>query len=187
MAKAGVDAATILDIVRAAGVSQPSFYNHFDSKEALAKAIATQFFQTDAEYKRRVFESVDDPAVAIAINCRHTLEVATRDPVVAWVLVHAGTTRNLFGSSNADALVTMIQRGIDAGRFRALNARTAALMTRGAGFPVLQDMLLGTASKQIEREFVLMVLQMLGLTQDDADKAYVLATEHLAHTQLKAE
>ena len=40
MARKGVDAATVLEIVKAAGVSQPSFYNHFASKEELAQAIA---------------------------------------------------------------------------------------------------------------------------------------------------
>lgn len=90
MAEKGVERATVLEIVREAGVSQPSFYNHFESKQELAEAVVTDFFQSDAAFKIRVFDVVDDPAAAIAINARHTLRVASHDPIVAWVAVHGG-------------------------------------------------------------------------------------------------
>ena len=83
MAEKGVERATVLEIVREAGVSQPSFYNHFESKQELAEAVVTDFFQSDAAFKIRVFDVVDDPAAAIAINARHTLRVASHDPIVA--------------------------------------------------------------------------------------------------------
>jgi AcrR family transcriptional regulator len=64
MAAKGVEGATVLEIVREAGVSQPSFYNHFQSKEKLVNAIVADFFQSDAAYKIRVFDAfpphVDD-------------------------------------------------------------------------------------------------------------------------------
>ena len=45
----GVEAASVLDIIRAAGVSQPSFYNHFASKDELAREIAAEFFLRDKQ------------------------------------------------------------------------------------------------------------------------------------------
>jgi AcrR family transcriptional regulator len=168
MARKGVEAATVLEIVREAGVSQPSFYNHFESKEALADAIAADFFQSDAVFKHRMFEQLDDPAEAIAVNARHTLRVAIRDPIVAWVMVRGGAGRNLLHSSNSDELAKMLTVGIHSGRFKKMNPRVAALVIRGAAFPLLQDILQGTAPADIERQFVVLVLRMLGLSPNEA-------------------
>jgi AcrR family transcriptional regulator len=170
MAKKGVEASTVLEIVKEAGVSQPSFYNHFASKDDLAQAIAADFFQSDAVFKSRVFEAVADPAEAIAINARHTLRVATQDPVVAWVVVRSGPGRNLLRIGNADLLVRMINTGIQSGRFRTLNPRVAAAVIRGAAFPLLQNILQGTAPVTVEAEFAEMVLCMLGIEPAEAGR-----------------
>jgi len=168
MARKGVDAASVLEIVKAAGVSQPSFYNHFASKEELAQAIAAKFFQADAAFKSRVFQTAGDPAEAIAINARHTLKVATRDYVVAWVVVRGGSGRNLLRIGEPDQLVNMIRTGIEKGRFRALDARLVAEVIRAAAFPLLQDILQGTAPDNIEIQFAELVLLMLGIPAQEA-------------------
>jgi len=166
MAAKGVEAATVLEIVREAGVSQPSFYNHFESKESLAAAIAADFFQSDATFKIRIFDKIEDPAEAIAINIRHTLRVAKQDPVVAWVLVRGGAGRNLLHTSDSDELAKMISIGLKTGRFDDVNPRVAALVIRGAAFTLLQDILQGTAPPTIETEFAELVLRMLGVPHD---------------------
>jgi len=168
MARKGVDAATVLEIVREAGVSQHSFYNHFESKEELANAIAADFFQSDAAYKNHVFELLDDPAEAMAVNARHTLRVATRDPVVAWVLVRCGASRNLLRSSDSDELAVMIAAGIQSGRFKKMDPRVAALVIRGAAFPLLQDILQQSAPADVEVQFAELVLRMLGVKPEEA-------------------
>ena len=175
MAEKGVDAATVLEIVREAGVSQPSFYNHFESKEELASAVAADFFASDAAFKIRVFEKVDDPAEAIAINARHTLRVATHDPIVAWVLVRAGAGRNLLQTSNRDELADMIETGIAAGRFKDVDAHVAALVIRGAAYPLLQAILQGTAPPTVEIDFAKLMLRMLGLSDEEATRISVSA------------
>jgi AcrR family transcriptional regulator len=168
MARKGVDAASVLEIVKAAGVSQPSFYNHFASKEELAQAIAAQFFQADAGFKSRVFQTAEDPAEAIAINVRHTLKVATHDPVVAWVVVRGGSGRDLLRIGEPDQLVNMIRTGTGKGRFRALDARVVAEVIRAAAFPLLQDILEGTAPDNIDIQFAELVLLMLGIPAQEA-------------------
>ena len=168
MAHKGVDKATVLEIVKIARVSQPSFYNHFASKEELAQAIAAEFFQADAAFKSRVFRKAEDPAEAIAINSRHTLKVATRDPVVAWVVVRGGSGRNLLRIGDPDQLVKMIHTGMEKGRFRELDPRVLAEVIRAAAFPLLHDILQGTAPDNIEIQFAELVLLMLGIPAQEA-------------------
>jgi AcrR family transcriptional regulator len=170
MAEKGVERATVLEIVREAGVSQPSFYNHFESKQELADAVVTDFFQSDAAFKIRVFDVVDDPAEAIAINARHTLRVASHDPIVAWVMVHGGASSNLLPIGDSDDLAQMITVGVERGRFRNVNPRVAALVIRGAAFPLLQDILQGSAPETVETNFAELVLRMLGVPEKECSE-----------------
>ncbi len=168
LARKGVEAATVVEIVREAGVSQPSFYNHFASKDQLVEAIAADFFQRDASHKVQVFSRIADPAEAIAMNVRHTLRVARQDPAVAWVMVRSGAMRELARIRRADDLVNMISSGARSGRFRITDARVVAAVIRGAAYPLLQDILQGKAPPDVETQFAELVLRMLGLTHREA-------------------
>lgn len=163
----GVEATTVLDIIRAAGVSQPSFYNHFESKDALAREIAAEFFRQDRERKLQVFEEVKDPAVAIAINVQQTLAIATDDPVIAWTFIKSDHLRALVISSEKDPLAAMIKAGVKQKRFDVRSARTVAITIRGAALAVVQDVLNGTADKNAVREFQCLVLRMLGISPQE--------------------
>jgi len=173
----GVEVATVLNIVRAAGVSQPSFYNHFASKDELAQEIAAEYFRYDRRAKMAVFKKVDDPAEAIAINIAQTLSIATTDPVIAWTLVKSETLRDLVISSSADPLVAMIREGVDKQRFKVMSAHTIALAIRGAALALVQDILNGTADANASCFFQELVLRMLGLTP--AESADVVASAAL--------
>jgi len=167
-AERGVEATSVLDIVRAAAVSQPSFYNHFESKDALAREIAAEFFRADRQAKLAVFAEIDDPAEAIAVNVQHTLAIAQNDPVVAWTLIKSATIRNLVISSETDPLADMIDVGIKSGRFAPSNVHTVALTIRGGAFAVMQDMLNGTAADNACRCYQELILRMLGLTPEES-------------------
>ena len=174
-AVAGVEATTVLDIVRAAGVSQPSFYNHFATKADLAREIATEFFRKDRQAKLAVFEQIEDPAEAIAINIGQTLSIATRDSVIAWTLIKSEALRELVISSSNDPLVDMINSGVSQGRFNVENPRTVALVIRAAALAMVQDILNGTAGDAAATYFQKLVLQMLGLSPEESAEAVTRA------------
>lgn len=174
----GVETTTVLEIVRAAGVSQPSFYNHFDSKQELAREIAAEFFRHDRKTKQAVFETVEDPAEAIAINIGQTLSIATTDPVIAWTLVKSETLRDLVISSRADPLVKMIRAGVSRGRFNVESAHTVALVIRGAALALVQDILRGSADKDASANFQELVLRMLGLGAEESAGVVARALKH---------
>lgn len=180
LAQKGVEASTVLEIVREAGVSQPSFYNHFASKDQLVEAIAADLFKSDVSHKVRVFSRIADPALAIAMNVRHTLELAKRDPAVAWVMVRSGAMRELARPRRADDLVSMISAGVRSGRFRIADARVAASVIRGAAYPLLQDILQGQAPADVETQFAELVLRMLGLPAREAAAIAKRSRSHVA-------
>jgi AcrR family transcriptional regulator len=182
-AHCGVEGATVLDIVRAAGVSQPSFYNHFKTKDELAREIAAEYFRRDSRVKRAVFDAVDDPAEAIAINIEQTLSIATNDPVIAWALVRSESLRNLMISGKTDPLVEMINAGVASDRFVVSSAATLALTIRGAALALVQELLNGTADENACRCFQELVLRMLGLSPQESAAVALRAAERIQDYQ----
>lgn len=164
----GVEATSVLDIVRQAGVSQPSFYNHFDSKEKLAEEITADYFRADKRAKQAIFDTVEDPAEAIAINVMHTLAVVRDDPVIAQAIVRSESLRQLVISSDGDPLAKMIDSGIRKKRFVSSNPRTVALTIRGGAFAMMQDMLNNGASDRARADYQELVLRMLGIPADES-------------------
>src|SRR5512139_2381797 len=73
IAERGVDAVAVNEITEAADVGFGSFYNHFESKEAIHATVFGAVFDDFGEALERLTVDVDDPAEIIAICVRHTI------------------------------------------------------------------------------------------------------------------
>jgi len=178
-AECGVEAASVQQIVRAAGVSQPSFYNHFKSKDELALEMAAEFFRQDKLAKKAVFDQIEDPAEAIAINVYHTLMIAVDDPVIAWALIRSSTLRDLIISSDNDPLVGMITEGVIQKRFDVDYPHTVAVAIRAGALAVVQKILAERAEEGAITGYQELVLRMLGLSPEESATVVAHAGEHL--------
>ncbi|WP_080485788.1 MULTISPECIES: TetR/AcrR family transcriptional regulator [Burkholderia cepacia complex] len=89
MARRGVEGSTIQEITEAADVGIGTFYNHFSSKNELARAV----FESRAEELASVFDqisrNVSDPARRIAYIQRTYIQRSIADTVWGWFQVHA--------------------------------------------------------------------------------------------------
>ena len=90
-ASQGVDASTIQDITDAADVAKGSFYNHFDSKESILRAVVEETLAGLARALDALTEPMrDDPARVIAVCLRHTLRACVEEPILGWFTLRAG-------------------------------------------------------------------------------------------------
>jgi len=64
-AERGYDATSVREIVEAAGVTKPTLYYHFRSKEGLAQALVSDPLNALAETIRRIDRETADPLVAL--------------------------------------------------------------------------------------------------------------------------
>ncbi|MBV8436108.1 MAG: helix-turn-helix transcriptional regulator, partial [Silvibacterium sp.] len=81
MAGKGMEGVAINEITEAADVGFGSFYNHFESKEALYEAVIDSVFEDFGDSIDRLFAGVTDSAEVISIAVRHTLLRAAREPL----------------------------------------------------------------------------------------------------------
>ncbi|ARB31325.1 TetR/AcrR family transcriptional regulator [Pseudomonas tolaasii] len=64
----GFNGCAVQDITRAAGVPKGSFYNHFESKEALALFVLERFWEGGAERRARLLDPSVDPVCVCVIT-----------------------------------------------------------------------------------------------------------------------
>src|SRR5690606_29707713 len=89
MSEKGVDSTTIAEIAKVADIGFGTFYNYFDSKEALAKAVLHEVLEEFGKMSDAIFQSRKDPAEGICLIQKAMLDRATRDPVWGWFVVRS--------------------------------------------------------------------------------------------------
>jgi len=95
----GADLPTIEDVLAEAGVSRGTFYNHFDTRDDLFRAVADDVVTGINALITAAEQGIDDPVARIAISFRMFVHFATVDPARGWILLR---TMPLVGSLNSD-------------------------------------------------------------------------------------
>jgi AcrR family transcriptional regulator len=165
-ARQGIDNTRINEITDEADVGFGSFYNHFESKEAIVEAVLAEAVAAQGESIDAATADLDDPAEVVAAAHRSLLNLARSDPDWGWLVIRLDLSlslRALGPFARRD-----IERGIKVGRFQVPNKRVALFATGGALLGVMRDVLDGQAPRDADRPHAEGVLRMLGVTAEDA-------------------
>ncbi len=165
----GVDATTIQDITDAADVAKGSFYNHFDSADAILRAVVEQTLAELGGALEVLTEPLrDDPARVIAVSLRHTLRACVQDPTLGWFILRAGDLIAVGDVALGTHGRRDIRRGLESGRFRFEDIELAATMIAGSAEAVVRRRLEGELPPEAEAALAAHVLRLLGVPDDDA-------------------
>ena len=167
-ARQGVDNTRINEITDEADVGFGSFYNHFESKEAIFEAVLTETVGAQGAAVDAATARLDDPAEVIAAAHRHFVRLARRDPEWAWLLVRADVSHNVVLAALGPFAERDIKRGVKAARLSVPNQRVALFQAGGALLGVMRAVLGGNAPKDADVAHAEGVLRLLGLSSDDA-------------------
>jgi AcrR family transcriptional regulator len=185
MAEKGMEGVAINEITEAADVGFGSFYNHFESKEAIYAALVDNVFEEFADMLDRLAGGLSDPAEVIAVSVRHTLMRARRDPVWGRFLIREGFSAGMLSRGLGQRLLRDIGNGIAAKRFMVadpfigflsvggtvLAAVAAELNFVAPGAPAAQLLdELGFSGEHFAERTAATLLQTLGLKRAEAEK-----------------
>src|SRR5688572_4380187 len=131
MAKKGMEGVAINEITEAADVGFGSFYNHFESKEAIYGAVMEWVFEDFADALDRLVSDIADPAEVVSVCVRHTLLRAQREPVWGHFLIREGYSARVLERGLGQRLLRDIQRGIASARFKREDALMSFLSVGG--------------------------------------------------------
>ena len=173
----------VLEITQAAAVGMGSFYNHFESNEAVYLAVIERVFEDFGDALDHLVQDIADPAEAISHCIRHTLLRARREPLWGQFLLREGHSLNAITHGLGRRLLRDIMRGAAAGRLRApdlfmsftaaggivlaaIAAEQQAVSESSPGAALVQS--LGMAIGDIPERAATVVLTTLGLTPEEA-------------------
>jgi AcrR family transcriptional regulator len=167
-ARQGVDNTRIQEITDEADVGFGSFYNHFDSKDAIVAAVTHEAAAAMGAAIDVATERLDDPAEVVAVAHRSLISRAAEDPEFGWLLVRLEITHDLASSTLGPYAMRDLQRGIDSGRFRVDDPDVALIAACGALLAVVRAVLQGRADASKAQHHAACVLRIFGLSPDDA-------------------
>lgn len=167
-ARQGVDNTRINEITEEADVGFGSFYNHFDSKEAIVEAVLTEAVSTQGAAIDAVTARLDDPAEVIAAAHRHFVRLARSDPDWAWLLVRLDVSHDVLLAGLGPFARRDLRRGLKSGRLQVANEQVALLASGGALLAVMRAVLDGRAPKDADVHHAEGMLRLFGLPPDEA-------------------
>src|SRR6201993_1921454 len=167
-ARQGVDNTRINEITDEADVGFGSFYNHFDSKEAIVEAVLADTLAAQGAAIDSITAGLDDPAEIIAAAHRHFVRLARTDPQWGWLLVRLDVSHHVLIQGLGPFAQRDLRRGVKAGRLKVSNEMVALYGMGGALLSVMRAVLDGAVPKDADIHHAEGVLRLLGLTAEDA-------------------
>jgi AcrR family transcriptional regulator len=167
-ARQGVEKTRINEITDEADVGFGSFYNHFDSKDAIVETVLAETVAAQGAEIAAITAQLDDPAEVIAAAHRCFVRLARTDPEWAWLLVRLDVSHNVVLRALGPFARSDLRRGIRAGRLQVGNERIALHAASGALLAVMRAVLDGHAPKHADIFHAEGILRLFGLTAADA-------------------
>jgi AcrR family transcriptional regulator len=167
-AREGVDNTRINEITEEADVGFGSFYNYFDSKEAIVEAVLTEMISAQGAAIDALTARLEDPAEVIAAAHRHFVRSAREDPQWAWLLVRLDVTHDVVLAGLGPYARRDLRRGLHSGRLSVANEQVSLAASGGALLAVMRAVLDGRATKDADIHHADGVLRLFGLSPEEA-------------------
>ncbi len=164
----GVDATRIQEITEEADVGFGSFYNHFEDKDAIVRAVIGEVSEQQGTQVDQLTSNVEDPAEVVSVAHRHFLRLAQSDPVWGWLLIKLDASHSVLKDTLGPRALRDLEDGISAGRFTISDPVLAANATGGALLGTTRALLEGQLTDDADQQHAELVLKMLGVPPDEA-------------------
>jgi AcrR family transcriptional regulator len=167
-ARQGVDNTRIQEITEEADVGFGSFYNHFESKEAIAEAVLVETVLAQGAEIDALTSQLEDPAEIISAAHRTFVRRTSSDPDWGWLLVRLNVSHNAVLAALEPYARRDLRAAVKADRVRVVNEQIALLAAAGALLAVMHAVLEGQAPKKADVLHAEGVLRMFGLAPAEA-------------------
>lgn len=155
-------------ITEKADLGLGTFYNHFKTIEDVVnniiELIIQHHFLETIDYTR----GLSDPAEIFAFATRFSLGKFLDSEDWRRLVLDSGIWIEKLFSAIVQRALEIIQRGISTGRFKVDQIDLLMSMLRGSGIMVAIDMRNGDLAVEMEKEFTIFYLKMLGIEKAEA-------------------
>jgi len=170
MAEKGLEGATINEITEAADVGFGSFYNHFESKEALFAAIIEAKVEPVCRRLDGLRQQSRDCAEWLAAGIRHSLRQVTEDSTWGWFIYRIGPWMLRHQAGLVGQMAQLIRFGIEKERFRTSDPDMAVTVATGGIIATISAMLYHDIGEDGPERVAKQCLVLLGISADEAEE-----------------
>lgn len=167
-ARQGVDNTRIQEITDEADVGFGSFYNHFESKDAIVEAVLAETVEAQGAEIDRLTAGLEDAAEVISVAHRHFVRLARTDPQWAWLLIRLDVSHSIVLRTLGPLARRDLRRGVKSNRLDVPHESVALTGIGGAMLAVMRAVLDGRAPKDADVHHAEIVLRAFGLSHEDA-------------------
>jgi AcrR family transcriptional regulator len=176
----------ILEITQSADVGLGSFYNHFESRDALFAAATDDALEALGGLLDQLGAGFEDPAEVFAQSFRLTGRLFRSEPLLMQVALGAGPALLRATSGLVPRARREIEAGLRTGRFTVRDPEVALAIVVGSVL-CLGELLSRRAERDADSTTdaaAAAILRMLGLAADEADR---ISSQPLPHLSLDVQ
>jgi AcrR family transcriptional regulator len=163
-----MDAVTIDDIIAAAGVARGTFYNYFQTREDVLRAVAASLSDAMNQQVWAQSTAISDPAERMAIAMRQFLHQARRDATWGWVIVRIGLVAAPLSETIERGVMSDLEAGLRLNRFQADSLQAAMDLVLGTGLMAMRSILEGHTPPNHPEQITKLILKTLGVPDAEA-------------------
>jgi AcrR family transcriptional regulator len=182
MGRNGFDGSTIVEIIEVAGVGVGSFYNHFSSKEELAKAIFADRAEDLGASLEQAAVNSRNIAAATCYAFRRFIETVDSDKVWAAFIVQLEPVIPMLDGLLRDHARVAITAGVERGTLAIGNIETGITAFHAVMIAIARSMLDGTITLTEAHTASIFGMRMFGIAEGEASRL-----SNLSMTDLRAE
>lgn len=176
MSEGGPESITIQTITAKADIGQGTFYNYFESRDAIIDAVILDMVESLGQRLDRLTEGMSDAAEIFSFSLRHLMHTAVSDPAWGWLVVRLGIAQEGLLGALGPRAARDIQIGVDSGRFTISDVKLATAMTFGSLLTVMQEYLSGHLAADPSESYAESLLRVVGI---EASEAYEISRRSL--------
>jgi AcrR family transcriptional regulator len=170
-------AVTIDNIIAEAGVARGTFYNYFQTREEVLRAVAASLSDAMNQKVWTQYAAIADPAERMAIGLRQFLHQAMRDATWGWVIVRIGLVAAPLSETIERGLMSDLEAGIRLERFRVDSVQASVDLVLGTSLMAMRTILEGHTDPNYPEQITKLILKSLGVNNDDAEAIAFKALE----------
>ncbi|HEY9641210.1 MAG TPA: helix-turn-helix domain-containing protein [Coleofasciculaceae cyanobacterium] len=171
------DAVTIDDIIAEAGVARGTFYNYFQTREDVLRAVAASLSDVMNQKIWAQYAAIADPAERMAIGLRQFLHQAMRDATWGWVIVRIGLVAAPLSETIERGLMSDLEAGIRLERFRVDSVQATVDLVLGTSLMAMRTILEGHTEPNYPEQITKLILKSLGVVDVEAEAIAFKALE----------
>lgn len=159
------------DVVSQVGMTRTTFYNHFDSREALIDTVAFELTHHFNSIILPIINLEKDAARRVAMATRYYLSHARADRKWAWAVVNVSlNSKVLFGEATHNDVTRNIVAGQADGTFRLQDLNAGRDMLMGTVLAAFLHILRAKPTSRYQSDMAMIILRGLGVPTRKAER-----------------